>query len=125
MSVRNLRVHPHRDLERKRTARMTRAEKIRQVLLDHGCQDANFDWKSHNFEEAHFYEPFGGGLIIVRIHRNLNNLIEVFRVKQFFCAGDDGKDWDAMPGMNHVLNWLPSLIAGEPLLPEPRVKKPA
>jgi hypothetical protein len=104
---------------------MTRAEKIRQVLLDHGWMPGGFDWKSHNFEEAHFYEPFGGGLIIVRIHRNLGNLIEVFRVKQFFCAGEDGQDWNEMPHMDNVLNWLPSLIAGEPLLPEPQVKKPA
>lgn len=94
---------------------MTRSEKIRQVLLDAGCQDASFDYKSQNFEEAHFYAPDGGGLIMVRIHRNVDDLIEVFRVKQQICAGNDRDDWQKMPTMDNVLNWLPSLIAGEPI----------
>lgn len=102
---------------------MTRAEKIRALLLRHGCQDAAFDWKSHNFIEAHFH--FHGKLIIVRMHKNLNDLIEVFRVEEFFCAGDDRSEWHKMPEMEVVSKWITEMLEGKRLSGAPAETKPA
>jgi len=92
---------------------MTRYEKIRKVLVEHGCQDADFDWKNQNFFEAHFYNK--GQLIMVRLHNNLNGTIEVFRVESFFNAGDNRSDWKKAPEMDVVLKWLGEMLERKPL----------
>ena len=102
---------------------MTREAKIRELLLRHGCQDAAFDWESHNFVEAHFY--FHGKLIIVRMHKNMNDLIEVFLVQEFFCAGDSKRNFNETPDMDHVTQWITDMLEGKPLYGAPAEPKPA
>lgn len=102
---------------------MTREAKIRELLVRHGCQDATFDWESRNFQEAHFY--FHGKLIIVRMHKNMNDLIEVFRVEEFFCAGQSKTNFNDMPDMDHVAGWITAMLEGKPLYGAPAEPKPA
>jgi hypothetical protein len=89
--------------------KVKRSEKIRQFLVEHGCQDAEFDWKSQDFIEAHFHD-LKGQLFLLRVHTAMNGLVEVFRVEDFFCAGTDRDDWNKTPGMDHVIEWLGDML---------------
>jgi hypothetical protein len=92
---------------------MTRSEKIIAFLKEHGASPGLW-WQGQNFTEKHFFN--NGELILVRIHHNLNDMIEVFHVDTFFCAGDNLDDWRKMPDLEScVLHWLEEMLESKPL----------